>query len=150
MYARNWRLPLIASAALVLIANPAWALGFRLGETKEQLKLKYDVSVTDHGTGRVTVGLTIADQGRLKPLTSVDLFIPGKDGTGYVDLSASLAITEKDGKQSVSVHLMRDLAERAEIHLKTSSLDGKKEPLTWYYHAIPIADYLKKGGGKED
>jgi hypothetical protein len=33
----------------------------------------------------------------------------------------------------------REFAERAEIELKTSSLDGKKQALTWYYHAIPLA-----------
>jgi hypothetical protein len=42
------------------------------------------------------------------------------------------------------------LAERAEIWLKTSSLDGKREALTWYYHAIPIAEYIKNGEQKED
>jgi hypothetical protein len=32
--------------------------------------------------------------------------------------------------------------------LKTSSMDGKKEELTWYYHAIPLAKYLKPGERK--
>ena len=136
--------------ALVLTATLAWAEGLGLGETKEQLKLKYDLSVVDHGTGRVTVSLTIADQGRLKPLDSVELAIPSKDGTGYFDLAVSLATKTVDGKLLVSVHLKRELAERAEIHLKTSSLDGKQEPLTWYYHAIPIAEYIKKGERKKD
>ena len=63
----------------VLPAGLVWAMGEQLGETKEQLKLKYDVSVKDHGTGRVTVTLTIADQGRLKPLTSVVLVIPTEE-----------------------------------------------------------------------
>jgi len=132
-------------AALVLGADPAWAEGFQLGETKEQLKLKYGVLLTDHGTGRVTVTLTIADEGRLKPLNSVDLGIPSKDGTGYFDLALSLATRKVDGKQVVSVHLKRELAERAEFDLKTSTLDGKQEALTWYYHKIPIAEYLKTG-----
>ena len=146
MCVRKLRLPAFAFAAVVLAADVTWALGFRLGETKEQLGLKYDVSVVDHGTGRVTVNLTIADPGRLKPLDSVDLVIPNKetkDGAGFVDLSVALAAKEVDGKRSVSVHLAREWAERAEIQLKTSSLDGKKLGLTWYYHAIPLAGYLK-------
>ena len=150
MFVRKFCLPLIVFAALVLAANLAWALGFQLGETKEQLKLKYDVSLQDHGTGRVTVNLTIADHGRLKPLNSVDLVIPSKDGTGYVDLALSLATREVAGKEVVRVHLKRELAEQAEIHLKTSSLDGKQTPLTWYYHVIPIAEYIKNGEQKKD
>ena len=39
--------------------------------------------------------------------------------------------------------LTRELAERAEIQLRTSSLDGKQMPLTWYFHTIPIAPHLK-------
>jgi hypothetical protein len=66
-------------AAIVVPATLAWALGIQLGETKEQLKLDYEVSVTDHGTGRVTVTFTLADEGRLKPISSVDLSIPSKD-----------------------------------------------------------------------
>jgi hypothetical protein len=45
--------------------------------------------------------------------------------------------------------LTRELAERASIQLQTNTLDGKQEPLTWYYHRIPIADYLKAGGEKK-
>jgi hypothetical protein len=73
----------------------------------------------------------------------VDLVIPGKDGTNYVDLSVSLAPREIEGKEVVQVHLIREWAERAEIHLSTNHLDGKQEALTWYYHVIPIAEYLQ-------
>lgn len=130
-------------AVSVLAGGLAWALGLGLGETKEQLKLKYDVSVTDHGTGRATIRLTIADQGRLKPLSSVDLVIPSKDGTGFVDLSLPIAMKEVGANQVAYIHLKRELAERAEVQLKTSSLDGKQQALTWYYHEIPLANYMK-------
>ena len=150
MFVRKFRLPSIVFAAIFLAANLAWAEGFGLGETKEQLKLKYDVSVVDHGTGRVTVKLTIADPGRLKPLDSVDLVISNQDGTNFVDLSVSLATRKVDGKLLVRVHLKRELAERAEIQLRTSSLDGKQEAATWYYHAIPIAEYIKDKKQKKD
>jgi hypothetical protein len=160
MFGQKFCVSLALFAAIILPPSLAWAMGEQLGETKEQLKLKYDVSVTDHGTGRVTVTLTIADQGRLKPLTSVDLVIEteeaykaskaGRGYSGYVDLSVALATREEDGKQVVRVHLLRELAERAQIQLKTSTLDGKSEPLTWYYHIIPIAKYLKNGEQKKE
>jgi hypothetical protein len=143
MPVRKLRLPPVMFAAIVSAANLAWAVGFELGESKDQLKLKYEVSLTDHGTGRITVVFTIADQGRLKPLNSVDLVIPSNDGTGHFDLWVPLATEEVDGKLSGRVHLKSELAQRAEIHLRTSSLDGKQEALTWYYHVIPIAEYLK-------
>ena len=151
MFVQSLRLPMIAFVGVVLVGNVAWALGFVLGESKEQLGLKYDVSVEDHHTGRVTVHLTIADQGRLKPLDSVELVIPNgesQDGSGTPDLSAALAMREVDGKLSVSVHLTKEMAERAELQLRTSALDGKVSGLTWYSHAIHVAKYLKDVGRK--
>src|ERR1700683_4103948 len=41
-------------------------MSFYLRETKDQLKLKYEVAVEEHGSGRVTVVFTLADEGRLK------------------------------------------------------------------------------------
>jgi hypothetical protein len=128
---------------LGLMAQPAWALGLQLGETKEQLKLKYDVSVTDHTTGRVTITFTMTDEGRLAPINAIDLVVPSQDGTGYVDLSISLATRKEAGKTVARIHIKKEWAERAEIHLKTSAIDGKSEPLTWYYHSIPLTKYLK-------
>src|SRR5204862_7296887 len=80
-------------AAIVLTADRAWAMGVILGQSKEELKLQYDVAWMDHHNGRVSVMLTIADEGKLKPLSSVDLTIPGqvqeKDGSRLPDLFLS-------------------------------------------------------------
>jgi len=138
---------------LALFQKSAWALGLELGETKEELKLKYDVTVQDHGTGRVTIVLTLADEGRLGPLRSVDLGIPGKnkeaDGGYYMDLSISLAPRKEDGKQVFRAHMAKDLAERASFSLITDHLDGKELALTWYYHSIPLAKLVKEAGEKK-
>jgi len=142
-YMRALFLSSMAAIALVFTADHAWALGHQLGETKEELKLDYEVSAVVHVTSRVTVNLTIADQGRLKPLESVDLVIPSQEGTGYVDLSVSLAAREVDGKLHVRVHLIRELAERAEIQFRTWALDGDQKPRTWYYYSIPIAKFMR-------
>jgi hypothetical protein len=149
MNLRTLVFPSVMLAATLAAAQCAFGLGLELGESKEELKLKYDVSVTDHGTGRVTVILTIEDEGRLKPLSrGVDLIIPSKDGTGYVDLAVSLDRQLEDGKQVIRVQLRKELAEQGEIHLKTDHLDGKQQPLTWYYHRIPMAAYLKAAAEK--
>ncbi len=140
---------LLVVTAFMMPVSLCWALGFDLGHSKEQLKLEYEVSVTDHGTGRVKVILSIADQGRLTPLTSVSLMIPDEDtkptGGHFVDLSVSLATREEGGRQVARVHLLKEWAERAVIQLRTGHLDGKQSPLTWYYHTIPIVDYMKSG-----
>src|SRR5262245_34699783 len=116
MKTNKFALPLLALFATTLAATQAWALGLELGETKEQLKLKYDVTVQDHGTGRVTVVLTLEDEGRLGPLRSVDLGIPGKvkekDGGYYMDLSVSMAPSKEGTRQIFRAHLHKDLAER--------------------------------------
>jgi hypothetical protein len=134
-------------AILFFIPSHTWSMGVILGQTKEQLKLKYEVSVYDHGTGRVTVTIALADEGRLKPVRSVDLKFPSKDtfqdGVHMVDLSLSLATTKKDGKLVASVHLKKEWAEQAQLWLSTSYLDGKTLALTSYHHVIPIAKYMK-------
>ncbi|MEX1231427.1 MAG: hypothetical protein WEB58_14365 [Planctomycetaceae bacterium] len=144
MFTRRFRLAMTVVGSVVVAANVAYALGLQLGESKEELKLEYDIDAADHGTGRVTVTLTIADEGRLKPLTDVYLVIPDEGGSGYSDLSLALATEEVDGKQVVRAHLKKELAERAQIQLRTSMIDGKASPRTWYYHVIPIADSIKK------
>jgi hypothetical protein len=102
------------------------------------------VSVQDHGTGRVTVVFTLADEGRLKPLDEVELVIPAEeeneDGGRWMDLAVSVDMAEiEDGKRVGRVHLRQDLAERAEIRLNTHTMDGQMDPLTRLHHVIPIA-----------
>ena len=131
----------------ILFTSPVLAIGFQLSGTKESLNLKYDITVMEHGTGRVTLVLTITDQGKLKPFDSIDLVVPdekkNQHGGRYADLSVALAAKEQDGKEVVRVHILRELAERAEIQFRTHQLDGKQEPLTWYYYALPVAELLK-------
>ena len=138
-------------AVIVVIAIPssfALAMGFQLGESKEELKLEYDLSVYDHDTGRVTIRFSLIDEGRLKPINSVDLSIPSKekhDGGGFKsDLTMSMALRQDGDKQVGRVHIRKDWAERAEIQIKTGHFDGKQEPLTWYYHSIPLKELVAR------
>ena len=148
MLMRTLHLSLMLLAALVLTVDRASAMGEILGQTKEELELKYDVAVQDHGTGRITAVLTLADEGRLKPVYAVELVIPGKekepDGGRYMDLVVSLDTNQSDdGKRVARVHIRKELAERAKIWLTTSTFDGKQLVLTRYHHVIPVAKYLK-------
>ena len=137
------RWSMMVLAVLAVTADNAWAMGEILGQSKEELKLEYDVSVQDHGTGRITVVLTIAEEGRLKPLQAVNLMIPMEKGQGSVDLMVSLDARVVDGKRVARVHLKKEWAERAQIWLTTYSFDGKPLVLTHYIHPISVAQYLK-------
>jgi uncharacterized protein (TIGR03067 family) len=144
----GWSAVAIVAAVLVWSAGDAWGLGFILGESKEQLKLKYDVVVEDPGTGRVTIVLTLADEGRLKPLEEVQLYVPGKeknrDGTSPPDLVVSIDMVKGEGGTRVGrVQILREVAERAQIWLNTHTMDGNPDLDTRLHHVIPIAKYLK-------
>jgi hypothetical protein len=139
----------IALAALLVTHERAWGIGFILGETKEELKLEYDLSVHDHGTGRVTVVFTLADEGRLAPLDEVQLTIPAEeqneDGGHWMDLVVSIGMVKTEGGKYVGrVHLRKEWAERAEIRLNTHTMDGQMDPLTRLHHAIRVAEHMKE------
>lgn len=134
-------------ATLAWTAGRVWAIGFVLGETKEELELDYDVAVQDHGTGRVTIVLTLTNEGRLEPLDEVQLAIPGEEknpnGGHWMDLVVSIKmVAADDGRRIGRVHILKEWAERAEIWLNTHTMDGKPDPLTRLHHVIPIVQYL--------
>jgi hypothetical protein len=131
---------------------PAGAIGFILGETKEELKLEYELSVQDHGTGRVTLVFTLADEGRLAPLDEVQLAIPAEekneDGSYWFDLVVAIDMARADdGKRVGRVHILKEWAERAEIQLNTHTKDGKMDPLTRLRHVIRVAEHMKAPPG---
>jgi hypothetical protein len=143
---------LLAIVAVVCTANRGWGIGFILAQTKEELKLQYDVTVTHHvyqnaPTGRVTIVLTLADEGRLAPLDEVELTVPGQvinaDGGRWMDLVVSVEMKPTVGGKRVGrVHILKELAQRAEIRLNTHTMDGKPDPMTRLHHVIPIAKYM--------
>jgi len=145
---RTLKLLLPVIAVIAIPTSFALAMGFQLGESKEELKLQYDLSVYDHDTGRVTIEFSLTDAGRLTPITSVDLSIPSDekhDGGGFKsDLTMSMALRKDATKRVGRVHIRKDWAERAEIQIKTGHLDGKQEPLTWYYHSIPLKELVAR------
>lgn len=138
------RAPSIALVALLVMPGLARGMGEILGQPKEELKLKYDVSVYDNQKGRVTITLTIADAGRLKPLDAVELMVPGTEkepngGHGF-DLAVPLQVTkDAQGKQVARFQITRELASRAELWLTTSTMDGKRTLMERYHYIIPVA-----------
>jgi hypothetical protein len=147
MFIRKSSLPAVAFMALLAFACAARAVVGVLNESKEQLKLQYDVAVRDSGKGSVSVTFTLADEGRLKPIFDIGLYVPAekvdKDGGRYADLFLSLATRMVDGKKVASFDLRKDWAQRAEIQLMTVTLDGKRQQRTGSMsYVIRVAQYL--------
>lgn len=106
----------LAALVILIPASFALAVGFQLGESKDKLQLKYDLSVYDHDTGRVTVTSSLEDAVRLKPIDSIDLSIPSQEkhtSGGYKsDLAISIATTKEGDKQVARVPILKDWAAR--------------------------------------
>jgi hypothetical protein len=140
-------LGVVATFAAAIATWAAVAVIDESKDNKEQFKLQYDVAVHDGGKGSVNVTFTLADEGRLKPLFDIGLYVPSekveKDGGRYADLSLSLATRTVDGKKVASFELRKDWAQRAQIQLMTVTLDGKRQQSTGSTaYVIPVAKYL--------
>lgn len=135
---------------ILLAADCARALDIVFAESdeaKEGLKLKYDISVTEHKNGRVSIVLSITDQGYFKPWDAVELYIrareDNKNDRFSSDLFVKLSTQEENGKQVAQMQMIRELAERARIEFVTHHLKGKVGVLGVWRYSIPIAKHLK-------
>lgn len=124
--------------AAFAFTSTSHALGFELGESKEELKLDYTVTVYDHQNDHVTVVFTLKDEGRMKPLFSVDLNVPNEKGSGSPRIVAPLKLSGEGEAKTVRLHLHKDLFKNASISLKTRNLAGKSGMRTWYYHLVSL------------
>src|SRR5262245_40954415 len=99
-------------AALVLMSGQTWAIYNGLGPSKDEWGLKYDVQVRDGGGDTVTVVFILADEGRLKPLYSVELIALSKEtdnqGGHSYDVKAPIVLTRaQDGVSKGQVQVRR-------------------------------------------
>ncbi len=136
----------VTLVALFTFTVPAFGLGHELGQSKEELGLKYNFKATEHESGRVSVQLTVQDMGKLKELQSIQLVVPSDDGTGYFDLVVTLETTKSAGEVHARAHMSGALAKRAAIRLVTNvnPNDGRKYRRSWYYHNIEVKKHIKK------
>jgi hypothetical protein len=140
---------LLVVAAMVLMAGHSWAIYYGLPLSKDEYGLKDDVAVQDADSDTLTVVFTLADEGRLKPLYSIELVAFSKQtdpqgGRSY-DVKAPFKLEAgEDGKRTGHVQIRKDVAQRAKIRILTQMVDGKRQPSGGAYIDIPIAKYLKK------
>jgi hypothetical protein len=135
--------------AMVVMSDRCWAIRHALGPSKDEWKMKYDVAVYEAEDDMLTVELTVADEGRLKPFYSIDLvaFSKQTDGQGGRSYDVNVPIelkTATDGKRTGQVQIRKEFLDRAKIRIITLMVDGKRQPSGGAFYDIPIAKYLNK------
>jgi hypothetical protein len=136
-------------ATIVLMSDRSWAIRYGLAPSKDDWKLKYDVAVHDADGDKLTVVFTLADEGRLKPIYSIDLvaFSKQTDNQGGRSYDVMVPIELKptqDGKRVGEVQIRKEFVDRAKIRIITLTVDGKRQPSGGAFYDIPIAKYLNK------
>jgi hypothetical protein len=140
---------MLVVAAMVLMSGRSWAIYYWLGPSKDEWGLKYNVAVHDADGDKLTVVFTIADEGRLKPIYSIDLVAFSKQtdnqgGRSY-DVKAPIELKPtQDGRRAGEVQIRKEFAHRAKIRILTRMVDGKRQPSGGAYYDIPIAKYLNE------
>ena len=140
---------ILVVAAMVLMSGRSWAIYYGLPPSKDEWGLKYDVAVHDADGDKLTVVFTLADEGRLKPIYSIDLVAFSKQtdpqgGRSY-DVKAPIELKPtEDGKRTGQVQIRKEFVARAKIRIITHMVDGKRQPSGGAYYDIPIAKYLNK------
>jgi hypothetical protein len=140
---------LLVVAAIVLMSDRCWAIRQGLGPSKDEWKLKYEVAVHDADSDKVTVVFTLSDEGRLKPIYSIDLvaFSKQTDNQGGRSYDVMVPIKLKptqDGKRSGQVQIRKEFVDRAKIRIITLTVDGQRQPSGGAFYDIPIGKYLNK------
>jgi hypothetical protein len=140
---------LLVVAAIVLMSDHSWAIRYALPPSKDEWKLAYDVALEDSDSDTVNVVFTLADEGRLKPIYSIDLIAFSKQtdnqgGRAYdVNEHINLKPT-KDGRRVGQAQIRKQFVGRAKIRIITLMVDGKRQPSGGVTYDIPIAKYMNK------
>ncbi len=140
---------MLVVATMVLMSERSWAIYYRLGPSKDEWGLKYDVAVQDAGSDTLTVVFTLADEGRLKPIYSIELVAfskqTDKQGGRSYDVKAPIELKPtEDGRRVGQVQIRKEFVDRAKFRILTQMVDGKRQPSGGSYLDIPLAKFLKK------
>jgi|GEM_PF-1099596 len=140
---------LLVVAAVLLMPGRGWAIYDVLGPSKDEWGLKYEVQVNDAGGDTVTVVFTLADEGRLKPLSSIELFAFSKEtdnqGGHSYDVKEPIELkATRDGRQAGQVRMRKEFLNRAQIRILTKMVDGRLQQPGYAAYEVPISKFMKK------
>ncbi len=136
-------------AVVLLTTGRSWAIYDVLGPSKDEWGLKYDVQVNDAGGDTVTVAFTLADEGRLKPISSIELFAFSKEtdnqGGHAYDVKAPIELKmTKDGRRAGQAQIRKEFVDRTRIRILTKMVDGKPQSPGFAEYEVPISKFLSK------
>jgi hypothetical protein len=149
---RLLRLATAVVAVILLTSGRSWAIYNVLGPSKDEWGLKYDVEVNSADGDTATVIFTLADEGRLKPVESIELFAFSKEtdsqgGHGY-DVKAPIVLkTTKDGRRVGQVQIRKEFLDRAQLRMLSRMFDGQPQSSGFACYEIPVSRFLNKGLG---
>ncbi|HEY5312527.1 MAG TPA: hypothetical protein VIK18_08400 [Pirellulales bacterium] len=141
---------LLVVAVVVLMSGRSWAVYDELARSKDEWKLKYDVQVNAADGDTLTVVFTLADEGRLKPIYSIQVvaFSQQTDSLGgrSYDIKAPIQLKPtSDGKRAGQVQIRKAFADRAMIRILTQTVDGRRQLSGAAYYDIPLKKFLNHG-----
>ena len=143
---------MLVVAAILLMSGRSWAIYYGLGPSKDDWGMKYDVAVNEVDHDTLSVVFTLADEGRLKPIYSLELIAFSKEtdnqgGHGY-DVKAPIELKPtKDGRRAGQVQIRKEFADRAMFRILTHMVDGQQQPSGGAYYDIPLNKFLNKAPG---
>jgi hypothetical protein len=133
-------------AAVALMSGRSWAIYYGLGPSKDEWNLKYDVEVNATSDDMLTVEFTLADEGRLKPIYSIEVIAfstqtDSQGGRAYVVKAPFELKATSDGKRAGQVQIKKEFVDRAVIRILTQTVDGQRQPSGGAYYSIPLSKY---------
>jgi hypothetical protein len=139
---------MLAVAALVVMSNHCLAVFYGLGPSKDDWGMKFDVEVTEADADNVTVVFTLEDDGRLKPIHSINLVAfskPDAGGGRSYDLKAPIKFQVQDGKRVGQATIRKEFVNRANFRVLTQRVDGKHQSAGAAYYDIPLKRFTNSG-----
>jgi hypothetical protein len=135
--------------AMALMSSRCWAIFTGLDPSDDDWGVKYDVAVKQAGQDNLSVVLTLADEGRLKPFWKLELISMSKPpvdkGSVMYDMRSSFDLKPTaDGRRAAQVLIRKEFADTAMIRIITLNVDGRRLTQHAAYYDIPLNKFLKK------
>jgi hypothetical protein len=131
------------------MSGRSWAIYNVLGPSKDEWGMKYYVEVNNADGDTATVVFTLADEGRLKPLYSIELFAFSKEtdsqgGHGYDVKTPFVLKATKEGRRAGQVQIRKEFIDRAQIRILTRMVDGQPQTSGLACYEIPLNQFLNQ------
>ncbi len=140
---------ILVVAVTLLMSGRSWAVYNVLGPSKDEWGLRYEVQVTDAGDGTLSVVFTLVEEGRLKPLSLIELIADSTEtdsqgGHAYVVKAPIVLKPTSDGRRAGQVQIRKEFADRARFRILAKNVDGQPQQSGWASYEVPLNKFLNK------